>query len=75
MRSIRKIILEAVIKHAQGNIAKHKANIDIYLNHSVGIGEHSDIIESIEKELESIDKYQSQIDIIDNYFSSEATIL
>jgi hypothetical protein len=70
---MRNLILEATIKHAQGHIAKHIANIEIYLNKSVGIGEHSDIISSIEQELEHIDKYQSQLDIIDNYFLNSST--
>jgi hypothetical protein len=63
------MLLDAVRKHAEGHIAKHKANILVYLNQTVGIGEHSDIIETIEKELEEIAKYQDQIDMIDKHFS------
>ena len=65
----RTLMIEAMIKHAEGHIAKHKANILVYLNQTVGIGEHSDIIETIEKELEEIAKYQDQIDMIDKHFS------
>jgi hypothetical protein len=32
------------------------------------IGEHSDIVEAIEIELEQIAKYQDQIDILEKYF-------
>ena len=46
---MREAIKEALIKHAEGHIAKHKTNIEVYLKQSVGIGEHSDILESIEK--------------------------
>ena len=63
------MLLDAVRKHAEGHIAKHKANILVYLNQTVGIGEHSDIIETIEKELEQIAKYQDQIDMLDKHFS------
>ena len=54
--------------HAQGDIAKHKANIEVYLANPVGIGEHSNIVEAIEQELDMIAKYQDQIDIINKYF-------
>ena len=65
---MREILLKAVKSHAQGHIDKHVANIEIYLNQSVGIGEHSDIIEAIEVELEEIAKYQDQLDILAKYF-------
>jgi hypothetical protein len=65
---MRKLLLDAVRTHAQGHIEKHRANIEVYLAHPVGIGEHSDIIEAIEIELEQIAKYEDQIDILDSYF-------
>jgi ribosomal protein S3 len=65
---MRKLLLDAVRTHAQGHIEKHRANIEVYLAHPVGIGEHSDIIEAIETELEQIAKYEDQIDILDSYF-------
>ena len=54
--------------HAQGDIEKHKANVEIYLSNPAGIGEHSDIMESVENELNMIAKYQDQIDVIQKYF-------
>jgi len=71
MINMRNIILKAVIKHAEGHIAKHVVNVEVYLNHSVGIGEHSDIVEAIEVELNHIAKYQDQIDILEKYFPIE----
>lgn len=65
---MREILLKAVKSHAQGHIDKHVANVEIYLNQSVGIGEHSDIIDAIEVELEEIAKYQDQLDIVEKYF-------
>ena len=51
-----------------GEAQKHKANIEVYLANPVGIGEHSNIVEAIEGELDMIAKYQDQIDIIHKYF-------
>ena len=65
---MRDTILNAVKMHAVGHIEKHRANIEVYLHQSVGIGEHSDIIESIEQELEEIAKYNDQLEILEKYF-------
>ena len=43
---------EAFLAHADGHIKKHVANVEVLLNNPVGIGEHGDIINEIEKELE-----------------------
>ena len=72
---MREILLKAVKSHAQGHIDKHVANVEIYLNQSVGIGEHSDIIEAIEVELEEIAKYQDQLDIVEKYFDNSKQTL
>ena len=65
---MRNQLLNAVKKHAEGHIAKHIANIEVYLNNSVGIGEHNQIIEAIEEQLNEIAKYNDQIEVVDNYF-------
>ena len=39
----------------------------VYMNQTVGIGEHSDIIETIELELEHMAKYHDQLDMIKTY--------
>ena len=64
---MRDQIVKALLAHAQGDIAKHKANVEVYLNNPVGIGEHSDVMGAIEEELNMIAKYQDQIDIINKY--------
>ena len=65
---LRHKILSSIKSHAQGHIDKHLANIEVYLANPAGIGEHSDIIEAIEIELEEISKYQDQLDIVNKYF-------
>ena len=65
---MREQIIKALLAHAQGDIAKHKANVEVYLTNPVGIGEHSNVMEAIEEELNMIAKYQDQIDVIQKYF-------
>tara|TARA_B100000214_G_C23475130_1_gene404501 strand:+ start:132 stop:332 length:201 start_codon:yes stop_codon:yes gene_type:complete len=65
---MRQEMIKALLAHAQGDIAKHKANVEIYLTNPVGIGEHSNVMEAIEEELNMIAKYQDQIEVIQKYF-------
>ena len=68
---MRKMIIENFIKYAEGQIAKRKVNVENILKNSVGIGEHSDIIESLEMELEQMAKYDEQIAVLKKYFVNE----
>ena len=65
---MRDQLVNALLAHAKGDIAKHVANVEVYLTNPAGIGEHSDITEAIETELNIIAKYQDQIDVINKYF-------
>ena len=65
---MRDQMIKALLAHAQGDIEKHKANVEIYLTNPAGIGEHSDIMDAVENELNMIAKYQDQIDVIQRYF-------
>ena len=66
--NLRELTITSLLEQAQGEISKAKANVEIYLEHPAGVGEHTDILESIEEELNLIAKYQDQIDIINKYF-------
>tara|TARA_Y100001937_G_C7065686_1_gene305931 strand:- start:347 stop:565 length:219 start_codon:yes stop_codon:yes gene_type:complete len=66
--SNRQMMYDAAVAHAKGHIEKHKANVEIYFNQSVGIGEHSDIMETIEKELNMIAQYHDQLEVLEKYF-------
>tara|TARA_B100001063_G_scaffold7201_1_gene5473 strand:+ start:15021 stop:15218 length:198 start_codon:yes stop_codon:yes gene_type:complete len=61
-------LLEALITKLEGDIAVAKANVMVYQRNSVGIGEHSDIVESIEKEVEKIADAHDKIETIKHYF-------
>lgn len=70
---MRQQILDAIRKHAEGHIAKHVANVEVYLENAVGVGEHTDILESIEQELAVIETYHAQLELLDTYFEREDT--
>jgi hypothetical protein len=66
---MREVLIEALRAHAEGHIAKHRANVEVYLNSVTGIGEHPDIIEAMEGELMEMAKYEDQLEMIRKYFS------
>ena len=41
---MRSQIIEALRKHAEGHIAKHKANVEVLLEKNVGVAEHLSLI-------------------------------
>ena len=59
-------LLEAVKKRAEAEIASAEANLNILLNQSVGIGEHTDIVASIDLEVEKAAHAQEKLDYIDS---------
>jgi len=65
---MRNQIVSALLAHAQGDIQKHKMNVEVYLNNAVGIGEHSNVMEAIEEELNMIAKYEDQVSVIKKHF-------
>ena len=68
---MREQLIRALLAHAQGEIEKHKANVEIYLTNPVGIGEHSDITGAIGDELDKIARYHDQIEGINTYFKGK----
>lgn len=62
------VLVKALVKHAEGHIEKHKANVLVYMENPAGIGEHSDIIEAIEIELTEMAKYDDQLEMLEKYF-------
>ena len=62
------IITVGLIKHYEGIIGLAQANVKIYMQQSVGIGEHADILEAVDGELEKIASAQDKIDVLNEYF-------
>lgn len=62
-------LMKALIAKLRGDIEVHKANILIYVRNPAGIGEHSDIVETIEKEVAMIAEAEDKIETINKHFS------
>ena len=66
---MREKLLKALLSHAQGELDKHLANVEVYLQKPVGVGEHIDVVETIEKELLRIADYDAQMEMLTKYFN------
>ena len=64
---MRTQLINAVKAHANGEIQKHLANVEVYLTNPAGIGEHSDITEAIGLELDKISRYHDQLEVLNKY--------
>ena len=65
---MREKMISALLAHAQGDIQKHKMNVEVYLTSPVGIGEQSNVMEAIEEELNMIAKYEDQVSVLKKHF-------
>ena len=62
-------LLDALIKKLEGEIAVAQANVKVYLNQSVGIGEHPDVVEAIETQVEKIAAADEKIQTIKKFLT------
>ena len=66
---IQEMIYRALEHRFQANIDEAEATIEIYLNNSVGIGEHPQHLNEIKKHIDIISKNEGRLDILTKYFS------
>jgi hypothetical protein len=71
MISMREDLIRASQLHFKAHIQKHKVNVENLLENSVGVAEHPDIMDSVEKELEIMAEYEDKLEILNKYFPIE----
>jgi len=64
MTDLSKDLIDGLEQLYRGNIAAAKANVRVYLQNPMGIGEHPDIIQSIDTQIEIIANNQEKLDIL-----------
>ena len=64
-------ILNAARKQAEGEVAVHVANIQVYQTMPAGIGEHSDVTEAVIAELNKLAEADDRLEMLNKYFSEE----
>ena len=69
---MREMIISALKQYYHGEIAKHKANVEIFLETHTGVGDHPDVIETIDKLVGEIAEYDDKLIAIDTHFNTSA---
>ena len=64
-------LLVAARKQAEGEIAVHKANIEVYKTMPAGIGEHSDVTEAVIAELDKLAAADDRVAMIEKYLQND----
>ena len=65
------MLLQALKKKLEGDVAVAKANILIYKEKSVGIGEHPEIVQAIEMEIGKMAEAQDKLDTVNQLLNQE----
>jgi len=69
--TMKEQLIKAARMHAEGELERAKTNIMVYMNQSVGIGEHSDIVEAIQEELDKMAAANDRLEMLETYFDEE----
>jgi len=68
--NMRDDYIDALRMNFKAQIEKHRINVENLMNNSVGIGEHGDIMDEIEKELGMMADKSDKLEMLD-YFEVE----
>tara|TARA_R110002074_G_scaffold392243_1_gene577653 strand:- start:409 stop:615 length:207 start_codon:yes stop_codon:yes gene_type:complete len=68
---MKETMLTAMQMQIDGKIAMHTANIEIYLNNPVGIGEHSSVMESLEHQMNELAKWEGIASVMQKFWLKE----
>ena len=66
---MRTDLIKASELHFKAHIEKHRINVVNLLENGVGVAEHADIMDTIEKELEIMAEYDDKLSILNKYFT------
>ena len=68
-------LLDALCKKLEGEIAIYKANILTYQRKSVGIGEHPQHLEEMDKLIDKIAQAEEKIEVLEKFEPAKGAML
>ena len=71
---MRSLLYKALEAYLQGNIEKHIVNVKLQAETAVGVAEHSDHIETIDKELGKIAEFEDRLEVLRKYFKEKQVL-
>lgn len=61
-------MITALRKMYEAEIAHAQANIDVYLNSPVGIGEHPDLVSAVDEQIDKMAHAEDKLEILKKYY-------
>ena len=61
-------MIGALRKMYEAEIAHAKANVDVYLKHPVGIGEHPDLVAAVDEQVSKMAEAQDKMNSLKEHF-------
>ncbi len=66
---MRQEILAALRMHFLAHVLKHKMNVEVMLKNPTALPDHTDLMDSIEKEMAIIAEYMDKLEVLDKQFN------
>ena len=67
MASYKDVIVDALEKKYEAQMAQAEANVKVYMENPVGVGEHPNIVDEVEKLLKQIKDAKEMLDELKNW--------
>jgi len=64
-------IVQVLMQDAQAKVSMAIADIKIILNNPVGVGDHPNVLETIQVKLDELSKYNGRLNTLTEYFYEE----
>ena len=61
-------MITALRRMYEAEIAHAQANIDVYLNSPVGIGEHPDLVSAVDEQIDKMAHAEDKLEILKKYY-------
>jgi len=63
-------MIDALRKMYEAEIAHAKANVEVYLNNPVGIGEHPDLVLAVDEQIDKMAHAEDKLEVLNKHYGS-----
>ena len=67
MATLQQVIVDALEKKYEAQMSLAEANLKVLLENPVGVGDHPNLVETIDKEMQKITKAKEMLDELSNW--------
>ena len=61
-------MIDALKKMYEAEIAHAKANVEVYLNNPVGIGEHPDLVLAVDEQIDKMAHAEDKLEVLNKHY-------